>query len=65
MNDQIIEKMKSMKLHGMVRAFRTSLESGNVQMHTSDELLSILVDSEWDERYNRKLDRSVKNARFR
>jgi DNA replication protein DnaC len=65
MNDQTIEKMKTMKLHGMVRAFRTSLESGNAEKYTSDELLSMLIDSEWDERYNRKLDRSVSNARFR
>ena len=65
MNDQTIEKMRTMKLHGMARAFRTSLESGNVEKCTSDELLSMLVDSEWDERYNRKLDRSVMRARFR
>lgn len=65
MNDQTIEKMKTMKLYGMVRAFRTSLESGNAERVTSDELLSMLIDSEWDERYNRKLERSVSNARFR
>lgn len=65
MNDQTIDKMNTMKLYGMVRAFRTSLESGDAERSTSDELLSMLVDSEWDERYNRKLDRSVKNARFR
>jgi DNA replication protein DnaC len=65
MNDQTIEKMKTMKLYGMVRAFRTSLESGNAEKYTSDELLSMLIDSEWDERYNRKLERSVSNARFR
>jgi DNA replication protein DnaC len=65
MNDQTIEKMRTMKLYGMVRAFRTSLESGNAEKCTADELLSILIDSEWDERFNRKLNRSVKNARFR
>ncbi|CAN5482405.1 IS21-like element helper ATPase IstB [soil metagenome] len=65
MNDQTIEKMKTMKLHGMVRAFLTSLESGNAEKCTADELLSMLIDSEWDERYNRKLNRNVKNARFR
>lgn len=65
MNDQTMEKMKTMKLHGMVRAFCTSLESGNAEKCTADELLSLLVDSEWDERYNRKLNRNVKNARFR
>lgn len=65
MNEQTIDKMNTMRLYGMVRAFRTSLESGDAERSTSDELLSMLVDSEWDERYNRKLDRSVKNARFR
>jgi DNA replication protein DnaC len=65
MNDQTIERMRTMKLHGMVRAFRTSLESGSAEKYTADELLSMLIDSEWDERYNRKLNRSVKNARFR
>ena len=64
MNEQTIEKMKTMKLFGMVRAFRTSLESGHAE-HTADEMVSLLVDSEWDERYNRKLDRNVKNAKFR
>jgi DNA replication protein DnaC len=65
MNDQTMQKMKTMKLHGMVRAFCTSLESGNAEKWTADELLSLLIDSEWDERYNRKLNRNVKNARFR
>ena len=65
MNEQTIEKMRTMKMHGMVRAFRTSLESGSADKWTADELVSMLIDSEWDERYNRKLDRNVKNAHFR
>ena len=65
MNEETIKKMKQMKLHGMARAFRTSLESGKTEKHTADELLSILIDSEWDDRYNRKLERSIKGARFR
>jgi DNA replication protein DnaC len=65
MNEQTIEKMRTMKMHGMVSAFRTSLESGRADKWTADELVSMLIDSEWDERYNRKLDRNVKNAHFR
>lgn len=65
MNEQTIEKMRTMKMHGMVRAFRTSLESGSTDKWTADELVSMLIDAEWDERYNRKLNRNVKNARFR
>lgn len=65
MNQQTLEKMRTMKLHGMLRAFRTSLESGQADKCTADELISMLIDSEWDERYNRKLTRIVRNARFR
>ena len=60
MNEQTMEKMKTMKLHGMVRAFRTSLEAGNADTYTADELLGMLIDSEWDERYNRKPNGKVK-----
>lgn len=65
MNEQIMEKMRTMKMYGMVRAFRTSLESGNADKWTADELVSMLIDSEWDDRYNRKLNRNIQNARFR
>jgi len=65
MNEQTIKKMNQMKLSGMARAFTTSLESGDAVKCTADELLSILIDSEWDERYNRKLERTIKGARFR
>jgi hypothetical protein len=52
MNEQTIEKMKTMKLYGMVRSFRTTLEAGNTEQYTADELLGMLVESEWDDRYN-------------
>lgn len=64
MNQQTIEKLKEMKLYGMARVFTTSLESKTEQL-TTDEIVSTLVEAEWDERYNRKLTRSVKRARFR
>jgi DNA replication protein DnaC len=65
MNDQTIDKMKTMKLYGMLHTFRTSLENQSNTSLTADEFISMLVQAEWDERYNRKLDRSLKNARFR
>jgi len=65
MNEETLKKMKQMKLRGMARSFQTSLESGKASDCTADELLSILIESEWDERYNRKLERTIKGARFR
>lgn len=63
--NQILDKMKQMRLSGMARAFEQTLQSGKNQKFTADEMISHLIDSEWDERYNRKLDRTVKMARFR
>jgi DNA replication protein DnaC len=67
MNNQgTIEKMQQMKLHGMLRAFHSTMEGGGMKnSFTADELLAHLVDAEWDERYNRKLARLLKGARFR
>jgi DNA replication protein DnaC len=65
MNNETLDKMKHMKLHGMARAFSASLESGKHVSYSADEFTSHLIENEWDERHNRKLDRSLKNARFR
>lgn len=65
MNEQTIARMKEMKFYGMLRAFQTSLESGKLNDLTADETVGLLVDEEWDDRYNRKIARSITNARFR
>lgn len=65
MNEQSLQKMKQMKFYGMARAFRTSLENGNMASMTSDEMVSLLVDSEWDDRNNRRIERQMRNAKFR
>ena len=54
-----------MKFYGMARAFTNTMESGSKNQFTADELLSHLVDAEWDDRHNRKLTRLLKGARFR
>lgn len=65
MNTETLEKMRKMKLLGMFRAFKTSIESGKVENCTSDEMISNLIQSEWDDRKNRGIERHLKNARFR
>ncbi|HBG70288.1 MAG: ATP-binding protein [Bacteroidetes bacterium GWF2_43_63] len=65
MNEQSLQRMKQMKFYGMARAFRTSLENGNMASMTSDEMVSLLVDSEWDDRNNRRIERQMRNAKFR
>ncbi len=64
MND-ILTKMKHMRLLGMARAFHLTIESGKNEKFTPDEMIAHLIDSEWDERYNKKLERTLNAARFR
>lgn len=65
MNEQTLEKMKKMRMHGMYRSFSTVLESTDRNQLTADELLSQLIESEWDDRNQRAVDRSLRNAKFR
>jgi DNA replication protein DnaC len=65
MNTEILDKMKRMRLGGMHRAFKMSIESAKNEQLTADEMTSLLVETEWDDRHNRTIDRTMKNARFR
>jgi DNA replication protein DnaC len=65
MNTEILDRMKRMRMPGMHRAFTTSLENGKAEKFTPDEMVSFLINSEWDDRQNRTIDRSLRKARFR
>ncbi len=64
LNNQTMEKMNQMKLYGMARAMQSTLDMGLADI-TPDEFVAHLVDAEWDDRYNRRLARLIKNAKFR
>ncbi len=65
MNTTTLEKMRKMNLFGMHRMFKTSLESGKTENYTADEMVFALIQSEWDDRRNRSIERQLKNAKFR
>ena len=65
MNQQTLDKMKKMKLYGMYRNFSQVLDNTDATALSADELLSQLIEAEWDDRNNRAVDRSLRNARFR
>ncbi|MDP6736532.1 MAG: IS21-like element helper ATPase IstB [Nitrospinaceae bacterium] len=64
-NQETLRKLEQMRLSGMARAFRATMDTAVQHSFTPDELISHLVDTEWDDRYNRKLDRLIKAAKFR
>lgn len=64
-NQATIQKMEEMRLSGMLRAFRASFDAGMQDSFTADEMVAHLIDAEWEDRYNRRFERLLKNARFR
>jgi len=63
--NQTLEKMKRMRLQGMFRALQQTMDTGKNEKFTADEMVVHLVNAEWDERYNKKMERSVMLAKFR
>ena len=64
MNETTLSKMRQMKFYGMYSSFMTAIETGKTDHYTLDQFVSMLIDSEWDDRNNRKIERAIKNARF-
>jgi DNA replication protein DnaC len=65
MNNESLDKMNRMHLLGMHHAFETSIETHQMERFTNDELVHHLIQSEWDDRQHRSLQRGLKNANFR
>lgn len=64
MNESTLLRMNQMKLYGMHGAYKTAIETGKTDHYTIDQFMAMLIQSEWDDRSNRKTERMVKNARF-
>lgn len=65
MNKESLDKMNRMRLLGMHHAFENCIQSRQLERFTNDELVHHLVQSEWDDRQYRSLQRNLKNAQFR
>ena len=65
MNQETLNKMRQLRLFGMHDAFKTSLESPGKETLTQDQFIALLVNSEWDDRKNRNIERALKVANFR
>ena len=64
MNQTTLDKMRRMRLFGMYHAFKSGMETPRSEPYTADKMTSMLIESEWDDRHNRTLDRGLRNARF-
>lgn len=59
------ERLMKLKLHGMLKAYESLEETGVAKEMSVDEILSHLIDNEWNERTSRKLTSRTTQARFR
>jgi len=64
-NNQTLEKLKSMRLDAMAQLHEQQMSSNQHTKMTPDEYLSLLIDHQWEERQNKKIQRLLKQASFR
>ena len=64
-NNQTLEKLKQMRLSAMAALHLQQLENNLYTDMTCDEYLSILVDHEWEQRQQQRIDRLFKQACFK
>jgi DNA replication protein DnaC len=65
LNQPTIEKLQTMKLHGMADAFRAQLESTDSSQLSFEERFALLVDQQWLWKENRALARRLRSARLK
>jgi DNA replication protein DnaC len=63
--NQTIEKMQQMRLRGMSDLYKRSVTENLYKDHSLDEFIALLVDTEYDDRYNRKIHNLIKAAKFK
>lgn len=57
--------MSSLRLNGMHSLYKSMSESSQTESVTNEELLTLLINAEWDHKENNRIDRSLKEAKFR
>lgn len=60
-----LNQMSKMRFHGMLEAYRTILDSNRHHDLNPEELVDHLLQAEWEERENKKIDRLYRTAKFR
>jgi len=65
MQETVKQKMSQMKLYGMQQAYLSVLDKNHYHTLTNDEFIDLLIQAEWDERENRRVNHYLKSARFR
>jgi len=65
LNQQTLEKLHTLRLHGMAEGFRTQSEQTGITELSFEERFALLVDQQWNWRQNRALQRRLSQAKLR
>jgi DNA replication protein DnaC len=65
LNQPTLEKLQTMKLHGMAEAFRAQLETADASQLSFEERFAMLVDQQWLWKENRALSRRLRAAKLK
>jgi len=65
LNQQTLEKLHALRLHGMAEAFRAQAEQKGITELSFEERFALLVDQQWTWRQNRALERRLAKAKLR
>ena len=65
LNQPTLDKLQSLKLHGMAEAFRAQLETAQSSSLSFEERFAMLVDQQWLWKENRALARRLRSARLK
>ena len=64
-NEQTLSKMKELRLGGMYDRFNNAITTGMIHDFKSDEIIAHLIDAEYEDRAEKKVQRLIKNAGFK
>jgi len=59
---QTIEKMKMMRLTAMAELYHQSMKQNTYQELTTDEWLTMLIDHQWEDRQNKRIDSFIRRS---
>src|SRR3954453_15845613 len=65
LNQQTIDKLHALKLHGIADAFRAQLENTEASQLSFEERFAMLVDQQWLWKENRALARRLRTAKLK
>ena len=60
-----LDKLKAMRLNAMAELYNQHLTQNACQGMTFDEQLALLVEHQWEDRQNKKIERLLKHAAFK